>query len=161
VTLQSLPKAQPGRFARPGWASKGERSRFVDITVYLPDKLGQQAKAAEVNFSGLLRAAVTAELERRAAVSKTLEGAEEHLFTLEDEEGRAYEARLVGREIAHDDGDTIAVYLTEDERVILVDLDNGKYFRLENPEDELREELPPGIYAEAMHALGLKPVVDI
>jgi post-segregation antitoxin (ccd killing protein) len=134
----------------------------VDITVYLPDKLGQQAKAAEVNFSGLLRAAVTAELERRAAVSKTLEGStKEHLFTLEDEEGRPYDARLVGREIAHDDRDSVAVYLTEDERVILVDLDNGKYWRLENPEDELREELPPGIYAEAMHALGLKPVVDI
>jgi post-segregation antitoxin (ccd killing protein) len=133
----------------------------LDITVYLPDKLGAQAKKAELNLSGLLRAAVTEELERRQAVSKTLKETQEQLLTVEDDEGRTYDARLVGREIAHDDQVDAFVYLTDDERVILYDADQLKYWDISDDPDQALSDLPPGAYAEAMHALGLKPVIDI
>ena len=37
----------------------------MDITVYLPDEVGKQAKAAKLPLSQLLRAAVLEELRRR------------------------------------------------------------------------------------------------
>jgi post-segregation antitoxin (ccd killing protein) len=38
---------------------------LVDITVYLPNRLGDLARAEGINFSGLLRDAVTEELRAR------------------------------------------------------------------------------------------------
>ena len=132
----------------------------MDITVYLPDELGRQAKDAELNLSGLLRAAVTEELERREAVSNTLENTKEHILTVSDEEDRLYDARLVGQEIAYDERLEQTVYVTDDERVILYDSERQKYWQVDDPKDELKH-LGPFAYTEALHALGLRPTVDI
>jgi len=53
--------------------------------------------------------------------------------------------------------------LADDERVILYDREyaGGKYWALDDPEEVLRDRLSDGAYAEAMHALGIKVVVDI
>lgn len=45
----------------------------MNITVYLPDKLGQQAKELNFPLSRMLRAAVEAELEKIARIDKIAE----------------------------------------------------------------------------------------
>src|SRR6266581_3784652 len=47
----------------------------MDITIYLPDELGQWAKDAGLNLSQTLRSEVEAERHRRTAVDQTLESA--------------------------------------------------------------------------------------
>jgi hypothetical protein len=49
----------------------------MDITVYLPDELGQWAKDSELNLSQLLRAGVEAARQRRTAA--TVEVVEEKI----------------------------------------------------------------------------------
>jgi hypothetical protein len=130
----------------------------VDITVYLPDEIGQQAKQEELTLSRLLRDAVTDELERRRAVNETLSEDETKTYELELEDGTT--GRLTGREIAYDN--TITVYLTDDERVIIYDSYSLRYW---DPGDDLEEELSGLLstedYVQAMQALGLKPIIDI
>ncbi len=154
------------------WTEEDE----VNITVYLPDELGAKAKAAELPLSRLLRAAVEDELERRDTVEKTLSETQTYELEVLDEEDRPYTGRLKGKIIASDDTRTpvacedpgfmarerrSTVYMTDDERVIVYDEDDGKIWPQEDPEEDLRSWLGPGAYAEAMHALGLKPVIDL
>src|SRR5262245_55338786 len=106
----------------------------------------------------MLRDAVSEELERRAIVSETLKETDEFLLDVEDGEGRGYKARLVGRVIAGDDD--WSVYLTADERVILYEHDPGRYWEIGDAKTEL-ENLPEGVYIDAMRALGLEVVIDI
>lgn len=134
----------------------------MDFTVYLPDELGARAKELERGvLSRLLRDAVTDELNRRIAMSTTLSDSSEHLIDVTDQEDRPFTARITGSRIAEEEPKQ--VFLTKDERVILydADYDGGRYWELDDPESELREQLSPGPYSEAMHALGIKPVLDI
>ena len=129
----------------------------MDITVYLPDELGQWAKANDVNLSRMLRDAVTEEQMQRTAIEATSATATEHKLDIEGDEG-AYTLRFTGTRIAEDRD--VEVYLTDDEDVLVYEADKERYSILTDVED-LSDRLGQGAYIEAMHALGLKPVVDL
>lgn len=116
-----------------------ERSVPVDITVYLPDEIGQRAKAAKLNLSGLLREAVIEELDRREAVAKTLEAPETFEVKLERMDGTRYTGLITGEMVLSTGvrgSQSIEVYFTDDERVILYDADKLQYRVLDDPEVE-------------------------
>jgi post-segregation antitoxin (ccd killing protein) len=130
----------------------------VDITVYLPDEIGKQAKAAEINLSGLLRAAVGDELARQETIRKAI-GEQPGIIELqlEDKDGRSYSGRFTGTLL--DEHDDWSVYLTHDERVLVYDEKNWSVDEM-TPE-EAAEQLDPGKFPEALRALGVTPVLDI
>src|SRR4249919_875458 len=138
----------------------------MNVNVYLPDDLGRQAKAElpRGRLSQLLQAAVVDELERRAAMSKTLEAPETFKVEIDADEG-GYTGRITGKVIAEDDD--VTVYLTTDERVIAYDANKLRYKELGNEprmsfDEEMRAWLPDAAaYSAAMLALGEKPVIDI
>ena len=128
----------------------------MDVTVYLPDELGQRAKAARFKLSRMLRAAIQEELETMATKQRTLESAEEIVLDLVDEEERPYKGRFVGTEIAED------VYLADDDRVLFHDRDKLRYYVVDDPGEELRNLCHSDTdYFEAMNALGLEATIDI
>jgi post-segregation antitoxin (ccd killing protein) len=131
----------------------------MDITVYLPDEIGERAKSAGLNLSRLLRDAVSQELERRDALAETLENPETYNVALEDRDGLEYTGRITGRLIASS-GD-IDVYLAEDERVLVHDRFKLKYWEEDDPQENLRDVLEPGSYRTAMNALGLEAIIDL
>jgi post-segregation antitoxin (ccd killing protein) len=132
----------------------------VDITIYLPDELGERAKREEgLNLSRMLRDAVIEEFERRDAVSNTLEATRTFELDLENRDGRSYVGRITGTAIVAD-GDH-EVYLTDDQRVIAYDANKLDYFEVDDPLEELSGWLNEPTYMEAMQALGLKPKVDL
>lgn len=131
----------------------------MNLNLYLPDDIGAEAKEADLPFSRLLRDAVSTELHRRAAVREALTNSTIHEVTLEDKDGRTFTGRITGKQIAN--SRDLDVYLTDDERVILHDKFRLKHWVLQDPSEDLREQLEPGAYADAMNALGLKPVIDI
>jgi hypothetical protein len=134
----------------------------VDFTVYLPDEIGAQAKEFERGvLSRLLRDAVTDELGRRKAMAEAQGATKVHEVYVEDEDGRGFTGRITGAEIAYNDRNDVTVYVTDDERVIVHDADRARYEVLDNPAEQLRHWLTDGLYVEAMHALGEKPVVDL
>jgi hypothetical protein len=134
----------------------------VDFTVYLPDEIGQRAKELpRGTLSQLFRQAVIDELKRRNAVSETLNKGETYEVPLMDDEGNHYEGRITGKEIAYEPLRDISVYLTDDKRVIVHDGDNLQYRIIDDPVDQLRGWLPPALYADALYALGEKPVVHL
>jgi hypothetical protein len=137
----------------------------VDITVYLPDALGEQAKRAELPFSRLLRTAVEDELERRATVASTLKHTATYLLDLEGpKEGQPYVGRLVGAELVRDGerGASHRAFLTDDERVLVYADEPGSLIDVtDDPAEKLREWLRDESYFEALTGLGIKPVIDV
>ena len=131
----------------------------MNVNLYLPDELGQRAKAADLPLSRLLQAAVSNELERRAAVSNTLQDIQTYEVEIEDRNGYTYTGRITGTCIA-ESGD-VSVYLTEDGRVIGHNASRLEHRVFDDPETSLREALWPGAYQEAMSALGIKAVIDL
>jgi post-segregation antitoxin (ccd killing protein) len=127
----------------------------VDITVYLPDEVGQWAKDAKLNLSALLREAVIRERDSRMLFERMSDKAKVMLLQVEDREGRSYTARLTGTPIAED------VYVADDERVFYYDARRLDLVEIQDPEEELRNYLDEGDYIEAMNALGIDPVVDV
>jgi post-segregation antitoxin (ccd killing protein) len=131
----------------------------MDIKVYLPDDIGEQAKEQAINLSRLLRDAVEQELERRKAVQAAIDTPQAFEIDLEDKDGHFYKGRITGAVIASDGGD-VTVYLTDDERVLVHDVGRLDYYEVQDPESEL-EGLPHGLYFEALTALGIQPVIDL
>jgi hypothetical protein len=111
----------------------------------------------------MLRDAVTAELERIEAVEHTLANPQQYEIELEDEDGNGYTGRITGKEIADEPRSETIVYLTDDERVIIYEAQNLKYWVITNPtaEDLSQYQLGPAAYAQACRALGLRAVVDL
>lgn len=134
----------------------------MNITVYLPDALGQRAKneKTKIEFSRLLQGAVENELKRRHAVSTTMENTQTHELDVETKNG-SITGRIVGSLIAesHD----VQVYLTQDKRVIAYDTNRLRYEELDDPESQLPNVFPHdiGAYIAACEALGIKAVVDL
>jgi hypothetical protein len=141
----------------------------VDITIYLPDDIGERAKQEELKLSRMLRDAVTAEFERRDAMTDALRDAETYEFTLVDNDtgqGLEYTGRITGKRIAGSQPEIVGIYLTTDRRVLAVYPDQGVYERLDEPgKDLIQMLLKSGIdqdeLLEASQALGLKPVIDL
>lgn len=132
----------------------------MDFNVYLPDALGERVKREQgLNMSRIFRDAITHELDRRQAMSNTLGHMSTIELRLETKDGAAYIGRFDGVPIAEDRN--VSVYLADDERVILYDEKKGKHWVLDNPVDELREELGDEAYLDAMGALGETAVVDL
>jgi post-segregation antitoxin (ccd killing protein) len=154
----------------------------VDITVYLPDEIGQRAKAEELKLSRMLREAVERELDRRDHMTRLLEDGEPQVYEvhIHSTEGRAQDGlmisgRITGRRIAGD-GERVSVYLTTDRRVLVHDESTASYERIDDPPaelvpkltawlaDELRMDGDPTnaetLY-EACEALGVQPVIDL
>ena len=139
-----------------------DRVMRMNHNVYLPDEVSEQAKAAELNLSRLLRDAVTNELERRKAVAATLNDVQVHEVEIEDSDGQFWTGRITGTCIAQDnDKGEVEVYLTDDERVIVYDGRRRQYHEINDPENELRDWLWPAGYTDALLALGMTPVIDI
>ena len=131
----------------------------MDITVYLPDEIGERAKAAPgLNLSRLLRDAVTDALQRREAMAKTLSESQEHQVGVEDKDGRFFTGRITGSVIAI--SDDLTVYLTDDERVLVHDSNKLRYWEVDDAQEELRD-LTGGAYQDAMDALGLEAIIDL
>lgn len=133
--------------------------RVMDITVYLPDDLGAQAKAAGINLSRTLRDAITEELRMRDAVQSTLQSPTVFKLVIEGRDGSRYTGRITGSRIAAEDRHE--VYLTDDERVIGYDSHNCEHWTIEDPQADLRSILGNEEYAAAMTALGITPVIDL
>jgi hypothetical protein len=135
----------------------------MNITVYLPDEVGERAKAAELPLSRLLRDAVISELDRRTAMTRTLVLSETHELDLQDGEGRAYTGRITGAMLAleSDKHHHAEVYLTDDERVILYDMHKRSYSVLDDPVEQLRDALSLATYSGVLRDLGETPVIDL
>jgi hypothetical protein len=138
----------------------------MNVNVYLPDDLGRRAKAADLPFSQLLQSAVFDELERRAAMSATLNEPQTYEVAIEDRDGGAYTGRITGKEIASGEdrhGNLTQIFLTEDERVLIYDGARMEYSELDFPAqlEDWQHDLEPAVYAEAMAALGLKATIDL
>jgi hypothetical protein len=130
----------------------------MNITVYLPDEIGEQAKAADINLSRLLRDAVTAELHRREVLRTMLKESQVHEVAVEDRDGNSFTGRITGRVIAEDE--PITVFLTDDERVLVYDEKRLAYWEADDPQEDLRD-LSDAEYAAAMQALGLDAIIDL
>jgi hypothetical protein len=89
-----------------------------------------------------------------------LGGATEFDLALENPDGTYYEGRITGWRIAEGSHD-VAVYLTDDERVIIHDAGNLKHWESSNYAEDLRRELDDDAYIEAMHSLGESAVIEI
>lgn len=131
------------------------------VSVYIPDELRKQAEEAGINLSATLRDALETELARRKAIADTLsDGVEEHEVELEEVTGV-----ITGRFLAElRDGDQ--VFLTNDERVLVYDVDRLRVDELGDPETELAEWLQNDPHdAEAlagvMRQLGMRPRVRL
>ncbi len=131
----------------------------MDITIYLPNELGERAKREGINLSRMLRDELLGELQRRATVSQTLEQTQTYELKLETDEGAFYVGRVNGTVIG-ESGD-VRVFLTDDERVILYDERESRYSVVQDPAEELRGSLDDEGYARALGALGLTPVIDL
>src|SRR5262245_55133916 len=135
----------------------------MNVNLYLPDDLGQQAKEAELPLSQMLRTAVVDELERRKVVSETLAETEIHEVTIEDEDGRPYTGRITGKRLYGPDYHHTEVFLTDDERVLVYDGGNLRYWVSDDPARDLREiqYMTDGEYADVLQAMGVTPVIDL
>ena len=136
----------------------------VDITVYLPDEIGTDAKAAGLNLSALLRQAVTEEMARLAALAAVAEP-EEHLLDLEDDAGTRYKGRIMATRLG---GDVEDIYLTDDGRVLAHSKDRGSYGTADADDEDAVDELI-GLalqqdlleYSRVMKQLGLRAIIDL
>jgi hypothetical protein len=131
--------------------------------VYLPDKLGDAAKEAGINLSGLLQAALYEEIDRMEAL-KTI-NSEEHLVTFEID-GIAVQGRITGELITTDrHGDEW--YLTDDGRLIVYESSHERVSDdlLSDPSIDINDIINDMDDTEAMMLvatrLGITPVVDI
>ena len=132
----------------------------MDITIYLPDELGERAKREGINLSRMLRDELAVELQRRATMAQTLNSPQTFELSLESREGGdIYLGRVTGKRIA--EGRHVEVFLTDDERVLVYDERRSDYWVIEDPAEELRDCLDDDEYARALAALGLTVVVDL
>lgn len=131
----------------------------MDVTIYLPDLLGARAKKSGLNLSRLLRVKLEEVFASEDVMTETLDATIEVEVNLVDEEGRDYVGRFMGTRIAM--SDRHEVYLSEDRNVVVYDSDELRHWIADEPEDSLRDVLDEDAYRDAMHALGVKPKVDL
>lgn len=136
----------------------------MKLNVYLPDEIGDRAKAAdpELNLSRLLRAAVEAELDRRERVSTLLTDSVEHELRLSNSEGVPYTGVLTGKLLAVDQKhENLFVYLTADERLLVYDEAEEALEQVDDL-DELRAWLNDDhLYISVCGALGKAARVEV
>ena len=136
----------------------------MDITVYLPDDIGAQAKESGLNLSRMLRDAVMADFEHSRAMKELAGDTEEILLYLETPDGETFEGCFTGRLLCENHrGDQ--VFVTDDERIIAYYPNQLKYYVLEKDQESLRETLKTFCefdeYISAMTQLGYTATVDL
>lgn len=142
----------------------------VNVNLYLPDDLGEQAKAENLKLSRLLREAVVRELHRRSAMSETLSETQVYEVDLGNDD-ETYTGLITGK-LVHETPIWL-VFLTSDRRVIIHyggedTPDDHRYFVLDADasERELVDFLRMHIevdfeFVAACRALGVRPVVEL
>ena len=137
----------------------------VDITVYLPDEIGAQAKKAGMNFSRTLRDALESELEHMSAMKEITKDAQEWLLDLVTSDGEPYLGRVMGR-LLYENGRGDEIFVTADKRIIFYNPDQERYDVLEDDEDAIGEVLgrvcdTHDEYISTMAQLGFTATVDL
>lgn len=135
----------------------------MKVNLYLPDEIGQRAKAAEpeLNLSRLLRDAVEEELRRREHVAAMLVDVEKHELRLHNEQGAPYTGVLTGKLIAYNENNATSVFLTSDERLMVHDEFEETVEQIDNP-DEIRTWLKDDeLYISVCAALGKPARVEL
>jgi hypothetical protein len=136
----------------------------VDITVYLPDEIGAEAKERGFNLSGLLRGAVQEEINDQDERKRLLDefvGKEIHTLEVDDDTG-TYTVRLHAKLLGQRADEKVSVYLAEDERIYVYEDERSRLHR-----DVIREDLADWFdgdtdgYVAVMNALGEDAVIDI
>jgi hypothetical protein len=136
----------------------------VDITVYLPDDIGAEAKKREFNLSGLLRGAVQDEIngqDERKRLLAEFTGKEIHTLEVDDDTG-TYTVRLHAKFLGQRADEKVSVYFAEDERIYVYEDERNRLHR-----DVTRDDLADWFdgdtdgYVAVMNALGDDAVIDI
>ncbi len=127
----------------------------MKINVYLPDDIGEKAKEAGLNLSGLLREGVEAELHRRERLGALLKDVEVYELTIQD---GSYIARLHGK-LLTPDNEKVEVYLTEEEELVIYDPREGRLHG-ECEVSDLHSWLDDNAYIAVAAALGEEAVID-
>jgi hypothetical protein len=132
----------------------------VKLNLYLPDDIGERAKAADpdLNLSRLLRDAVEDELGRRERMAEMVDGASEHELELESPEGTRYTGVLTGKRVWWGETDE-EVYVTTDERVMVYNGDTCELHEVEDAEDWSGAN--GDLYFALAAALGQKARVEV
>jgi hypothetical protein len=137
----------------------------VDITIYLPDELGQWAKENNLPLSRMLRDAVTEQRQQGAAVAKTLEDIKTYDVQVEMKGSYdTYTARIHGALIGTDErnGGDVTFYLGKNEQVFVYDERESKLYTDVSDEDleAWLSESSEETHIEVMTALGREAVID-
>lgn len=135
-----------------------------DVTVRLDTELRAKAspEGLNINMSRLFEDALREEIRRLETIQETLsDGLEDVRLDLEDADGRGYVGRFRGKRLG--ETDHVEVFLAEDERLIVYDLDKRDWCDLAQSETSIYDWLPDdsGVLAEVLHALGETPEIDI
>jgi hypothetical protein len=144
----------------------------VNHNVYLPDEVSDRIKRAkvagiEVNLSGLLRDAVTDELDRQELFAEARDEMTRMTVDATDREGNEVRLRFTGKRVSEHDPE---IYLTDDGKVLLV-FDKEDWFTLDSVKEfadwassEHRAKLgqpAEGNIAQAVQKVGGKVVIDL
>ena len=144
----------------------------MNHNVYLPDEVSDRIKRAkvagiEVNLSGLLRDAVTDELDRQETLAEAREEMERMSVDATDREGNQVRLRFTGKCVSEHDPE---IYLTDDGKVLLV-VDDEDWFTLDSvvefadwASSEHRAKLGESAernIAQAVQKAGGKVVIDL
>ena len=140
--------------------------------VYLPDEVSDRIRRAkvagiEVNLSGLLRDAVTDELDRQEALAEARDDMIRMTVDATDREGNQAQLRFTGKLVSEHDPE---IYLTDDGKVLLV-FDDKDWFSLDSVQEfadwassehraKLSESAERNI-AQAVQKTGGKVVIDL
>lgn len=130
----------------------------MDITVYLPDDLGQWAKESKINMSRMLRDQIQVERDRRQAVAGILADSKTTELPVEDEDVGYCTMRMHGTSLVRD-GD-FEVFLGQDEKLYLYDGEKLKLHSDVEAADLHRWLVEPAVY-QVLRRLGVKPVFDV
>ncbi len=138
----------------------------MDITVYLPDALGQWAKNAGLNLSQTLRAEVEREQRRRTASREAVAGDVEVFMLPVEEAGRAYVVRFHGVPL-HDKRNEVQAFIGENDEIYAYDERDGRFGQFTSDGAVSRAEWLRGWldddedYIDAMTTLGEQAVIDV
>lgn len=142
----------------------------MDITVYLPDELGNWARDHDLHLSRMLCEAVEAEKRRREASAALAAETTTHELAVSEPGSPGgtggtgdYTARLHGVLIATQHlggGGSIDIYAGEDDKMYVHYTADGRLRRDVEPE-QLRQYVDEPTYITAMRALGEDAVIDI
>jgi post-segregation antitoxin (ccd killing protein) len=133
-----------------------------DVTLRIDTGLRARARELDINISRFLEATLRDEVERREmrAAAAVAGESEDIRLDLVDSEDRTYVGKFRGRLLG--EAREVAVYLADDERVIVHDVDRRTYSEVDDL-SELESWFPHDfdVYVDVMHALGETPEVEI